>query len=311
MERQHSRLEDRVAAVRAFNRCYTGVIGLLREGLVGRPHSPAESRVIFELAQQDVTEVVALRAELSMDAGYLSRILSRLEADGLARRETSAVDARRQAVRLTAAGRAAFAVLDQRSAEEVRALLSTLGHDEQVKLVAAMDTVRELLAGSPRPEPFVLRAPEPGDFGWVVQAHGVLYAREYDWDGSFEALVARIVADYVEQADLKREAAWIAEVDGRQVGCVFCVRKDEDTAQLRLLLVDPGVRGMGVGSRLVEECVRFARRKGYRKMVLWTNDVLSAARRIYERAGFTLVEQDRHHSFGHDLVGQNWELDLT
>ena len=301
-----SDVDDRVAAVRAFNRFYTKVIGLLRQGLLDTPYSLTEARVIFELAQRDTTELADLRRTLDVDAGYLSRMLDRFETDGLVTRERSASDGRRRVIRLTDRGRAVFTMLDARSAEDSRMLLSQLSEEEQDRLLAAMGTIRDILEGTPRPNAFVLRPPEAGDFGWVVHRHGVLYADEYGWDESFEALVARIVADYVEQRDPQRENAWIAEVDGEPVGCVFCVKRDDETAQLRLLLVEPRVRGMGIGTRLAEECLHFARRAGYRQIMLWTNDVLEEARRIYERAGFELVEEERHHSFGHDLVGQNW-----
>ena len=198
-----------------------------------------------------------------------------------------------------------------RSAGQISELLERLSSADQRRLTAAMATVREVIEGTPRPAGYVLRAPLPGDLGWVIQKHGAVYADEYRWDGSFEALVARIVADYAEQHDAQREAAWIAEVDGAPAGCVFCVRKSDTTGQLRLLLVDPAARGMGIGARLVAECVSFARRAGYAELMLWTNDVLAAARRIYEQAGFRLEEEERHRSFGHDLVGQTWRLPLT
>jgi DNA-binding MarR family transcriptional regulator/N-acetylglutamate synthase-like GNAT family acetyltransferase len=282
------------------------VIGLLREGLLRTPYSLTEARVIFELAQRDATELAELRRALDIDAGYLSRLVARFEANGIATRVRSRADGRRQVVRLTSRGRAAFEMLDERSAQEVHALLSRLTEEDQRRLIGAMGAIRELIEGSPRPEPYVMRAPGPGDFGWVVHRHGVLYAEEYGWDETFEALVARVVADYVQQRDPRREGAWIAELDGERVGCVFCSKRDEVVAQLRLLLVEPRARGMGIGTRLVEECVRFARRAGYERMMLWTNDVLEDARRIYERAGFELKDQERHHSFGHELVGQDW-----
>jgi DNA-binding MarR family transcriptional regulator/GNAT superfamily N-acetyltransferase len=300
---------ERVTAVRAFNRLYTSIIGLLHEGLLRTPYSLTEARVIFELAQRDASELANLRRVLNIDAGYMTRILARLETDGIATRERSRADARRQVIALTDRGREVFEMLDQRSGEEIRALLSRLTEDDQGRVIGAMGAIRRVLEGSPRPEP-CLRPPRPGDFGWVVQRHGVLYAAEYGWDESFEALVARIVADYVDHRDPKRERAWIAEVDDEPVGCVFCCRKEENVAQLRLLLVEPGIRGMGIGTRLVDECVRFARRTGYRHLMLWTNDVLEDARRIYERAGFELVEEEPHRSFGHELVGQNWRRKL-
>jgi len=305
-ERAHAASPDRVAAVRAFHRFYTNVIGLLRQGLLRTPYSLTEARVIFELAQRDATELVELRRELDIDAGYVTRILARFEADGLVEKERSASDRRRHVVSLTARGRSVFAMLDRRSAEEVGAMLSRLGEAEQRRLVAAMGTIRGILEPSRRSEPFVLRPPQAGDFGWVIQRHGELYAEEYGWDESFEALVARIVADYVENRDPARENAWIAELDGEPVGSVLCVRKEEGVAQLRLLLVEPRARGMGIGTELVERCVDFARHARYERIMLWTNDVLDDARRIYERTGFELEREEPHHSFGQDLVGQNW-----
>jgi DNA-binding MarR family transcriptional regulator/GNAT superfamily N-acetyltransferase len=302
--------QGRVATVRSFNRFYTNVIGLLGEGLLETPYTLTEARVIFELAQSDATDAPVLRQTLDLDAGYLSRVLGRLETRGLLTREQSEKDARRQRVRLTAGGRRAFRTLDGRSAAEVGRLLDRLTDEEQRDLVSAMARIQRLLEGSRPPQALVLRPPHSGDFGWIVHRHGVLYAHEYGWDETFEALVARIVADFVDERDLKREAAWIAEVDGESVGCVFCVKKEESVAQLRLLLVELRARGKGIGTRLCDQCVRFARNAGYKRLMLWTNDVLDDARRIYERAGFELVEEERHRSFGHDLVGQNWSLTL-
>lgn len=303
-------LDRRVDAVRAFTRSYTSVLALLDEGLLDTPYSVTEARVIFELGRAeatDGTDATALRRTLRIDAGYLSRILGRFDADGLLTRTRSGSDARRAVLRLTARGRAVFDTLDGRSAAQVRDLLVDLGEADQQRLVTAMDTVREILGEPPRrPRTVVLRQAGPGDFGWVISRHGALYATEYGWDSSFEALVARIVAEFIDGHDPAREAAWLAEIDGDPAGCVFCVAKDETTAQLRILLVEPSARGIGIGSRLVEECLRFARAAGYRRIELWTNDVLKSARRIYEAAGFTLVDEQPHHSFGKDLVGQTW-----
>jgi DNA-binding MarR family transcriptional regulator/predicted GNAT family acetyltransferase len=302
---------DRVAALRAFTRSYTALLGVLDEGLLHSPYSVTEARVIFELAQRELTHVADLRRDLGIDAGYMSRITARLEADGLVRRERSQADARRQVLRLTEQGRVVFGMLDARAAEQATQLLAGMPDPVQRRVVAAMDTIRAAFAdGATSPSTVVLRAPEPGDLGWVVARHGVLYAAEYGWDETFEGLVARIVGDFAADHDPRREAAWVAEIDGEPVGCVFCVAADEATAQLRLLLVEPTARGRGVGRRLVDECVRFARRTGYRSIVLWTNDVLVSARRIYEAAGFALADEDPHHSFGHDLVGQHWSLEL-
>jgi DNA-binding MarR family transcriptional regulator/GNAT superfamily N-acetyltransferase len=299
--------ERRIDAVRAFNRFYTRLIGVVSEGLLETPYSLTEARVIFELAQRELSEVAVLRRSLDLDAGYLSRILSRFAADGLIRRERSADDARRQVTGLTERGRAVFGDLDARSGEQIGQILAALPEEDQRRLVGAMEAIEGILGESRRPAMYVLRPFGPGDFGWVVQRHGALYAAEYGWDVTFEALVARVVADYVEGGS---GDAWIAEVDGEPAGCVFCVPKSERVAQLRLLLVEPSARGMGIGGRLVEECVRYARRNGYEELMLWTNDVLGAARRIYQGAGFELVEEGPHHSFGHDLVEQTWRLKL-
>jgi DNA-binding MarR family transcriptional regulator/GNAT superfamily N-acetyltransferase len=303
--------DGEVAAVREFNRCYTSVLGLLSEGLLDTPYSLTEARIIFELARQDEVEVAAVRRWLDLDAGYLSRILARFEADGLVRKSRAAADARRQVIGLTPAGQAVFGRLDELSNEQIRSLLARIPAGRRSRLTAAMASIREILADGPAGGTVVLRPPVPGDLGWVVQRNGALYAAEYGWDETYEALVARIVADYAARADHTGEAAWIAEVAGERAGCVFCMRKSERTAQLRLLLVEPSARGMGIGGRLVDECLAFARRAGYAEIVLWTNDVLHAARRIYQRAGFELAGSQPHHSFGHDLVGQDWRLSLT
>jgi DNA-binding MarR family transcriptional regulator/N-acetylglutamate synthase-like GNAT family acetyltransferase len=306
---------EHVDSVREFNRFYTNVIGVLHEGLLDSAYSLTEARVLFELAQRDVTELAELRRTIDVDAGYLSRILARFEADGLVTRRRSRADGRRQQLRLTARGRRAFAALDRQSSAQVADLLGSLPAGAQRRLVASMHAIRDVLGthageGGGTARAVVLRPLAAGDYGWVVERHGALYAQEFGWDETFEALFARIVADFIERRDPRRDAAWVAEVDGERAGCVFCVRKDAKTAQLRLLLVDPSVRGTGIGTRLVDECLRFARRAGYRRMVLWTNDVLRDARRIYDKAGFALVEEEPHHSFGHDLVGQTLALDL-
>jgi DNA-binding MarR family transcriptional regulator/GNAT superfamily N-acetyltransferase len=291
---------DAVAGVRAFNRFYTNMIGLLRGKYLDTPYSLTEARILFELAQREASEVTDLRRTVDIDAGYLSRILARFSADGLITRQRSAADGRRQVISLTESGRSAVAGLDARSAAQTRDMLGVVRDDDR----------RRVLSESPRPRGYLLRAPRAGDMGWVIQRHGAMYAEEFGWDETFEALVARLVADYVEHRDPDREAAWIAEVDGTPAGCVFCVRKDDRTAQLRMLLVEPWARGLGIGSRLVEEVLRFARGAGYSDITLWTNDVLVGARRIYQRAGFTLDDEARHHSFGTDLVEQNWSRRL-
>jgi DNA-binding MarR family transcriptional regulator/N-acetylglutamate synthase-like GNAT family acetyltransferase len=261
--------------------------------------------VIFELAHRGAARLTDLRRDLDIDAGYMTRILIRLEADGLLTRERCDADARRQVVRLSAQGRSTFHTLDTRSAEDVGRLLSRLSGEEQHRLLAAMAMIQNLLAGTNRAQ-IALRPLGQGDFGWVVERHGVLYAEEYGWDEGCEALIARIVADYIEHRDARKENAWIAEVDGERAGCVFCTKKERDVAQLRLLLVEPWARGQGVGTRLVDECLGFAKRAGYRRIMLWTNDVLKDARRVYQRAGFSLGHEEKHHSFGRDLVGQTW-----
>ncbi len=299
-----------MAAVRGFNRFYTNVIGLLRGKYLDTPYSLTEARLLFELAQRDASEVTDLRRAVDIDPGYLSRILARFAADGLITRQRSAADGRRQVIQLAEAGRSVVAGLDARSAAQTRDMLATVRGDDRRKLLGAMRVITEMLTESPRPRGYLLRSPRPGDMGWVVQRNAAVYTEEFGWDNSYEALVARIVADYVDHRAPEAEAAWIAEVDGTPAGCVFCVRENATTARLRLLLVEPWARGLGIGARLVEEVLRFARQAGYAQITLWTNDVLADARRIYQRAGFTLDDENRHHSFGKDLTGQNWSRAL-
>ncbi|GHO46243.1 bifunctional helix-turn-helix transcriptional regulator/GNAT family N-acetyltransferase [Ktedonospora formicarum] len=304
-------LDDRIRAVRHFNRLFTRRIGVLREGLLNSSYSLTEARIIFELGQRRDLTAADLGRELGLDAGYMSRILARLEQQELIERVRSEADGRQRILYLTSQGEAAFTLLDQRSREEVSELLNSLGEDEQLRLLKAMETVESILdRGLKYAEPFILRAPEPGDMGWVTYRHGVLYKQEYGWDESFEALVAEIVAGFINNYQPEYERCWIAEMNGEIVGSVFVVKSSETVAKLRLLLVEPRTRGLGLGSRLVEECIRFARRRGYQKLMLWTNDVLVDARHIYARAGFKLVEQEPHHSFGYDLIGETWELIL-
>lgn len=299
-----------IEAVRAFNRFYTATIGVLDDGLLSTPYTLTEARVIFELAQRDTVEAVALRRSLGLDAGYLSRILAKFEAGGLAARDRSSADGRRQIVRLTGRGRTAYETLNVRSAERIGALIDRLSEVDRSRLVTAMATIRRLLDGSTRPAP-ILRAPHAGDLGWVVERHGAVYASDYAWNSSFEALCARIVADYANGHDPAREAFWIAEVGGERAGCVACTRRDDDTAQLRLLLVEPWARGAGLGKRLVDECLVFARGAGYRTIMLWTVDVLRDARRIYERAGFEFVAKDGQPGFAPGLTSQIWTRSLA
>jgi DNA-binding MarR family transcriptional regulator/GNAT superfamily N-acetyltransferase len=297
--------------VRRFNRFYTRQIGVLNERLLKSPFSLTEARVIYELAHREQTTATELGEELGLDPGYLSRLLQGFQKRRLLSRKPSRADGRQTLLSLTANGRGAFAELNARSREDVGAMLSTLAPAEQDRLLEAMHVV-EMLLGAP-PEhtaAYMIRPPRVGDMGWVVHRHGVLYAQEYGWDEQFEALVAGIVAKFIRHYDPKRERCWIAEQDGENVGCVFLVSRSKTVAQLRLMLVEPRARGLGIGSRLVNECVRFARHVGYRKIMLWTNDVLRVARHLYEKAGFRLRREERHHSFGHDLVGQFWELKL-
>lgn len=303
--------EQRVAAVRRFNRFYTKQIGILREGYLESPFSLTEVRVLYEVAHHEETAARELSKELGLDAGYLSRILRGFKKRGLISAQPSKTDGRQRVLRLTDRGQSAFATLNSRSHSDIGTLLDSLAPANQERVVKAMQAIEELLGSPPeRRVPYLLRPHQPGDMGWVVSRHGTLYAEEYGWDEQFEALVASIVAKFIQQYDPKRERCWIAEVDGENVGSVFLVKDSEKVGRLRLLLVEPKARGMGVGTRLVDECVRFGRRVGYQKITLWTNDVLHAARRIYEVAGFRLVHTEPHHSFGHDLVGETWELDL-
>ncbi len=304
---------DRVAAVRRFSRFYTRRIGVLHEGLLGGPLSLTEGRIIYELAQCRMTTAAKLGAELGLDAGYLSRIVRGFEASGLITRRPSATDGRESVLSLTKAGQEAFAAIDARSRDEIGAMLEKLSATRQRRLVTALHTAEMLLSdrGAAEPKiPYLLRPHQPGDMGWIVHRQGVLYAQEYGWDERFEALLAEIAARFIQELNSKRERCWIAERDGAVVGSVFLVRQSDEIAKLRLLYVEPEARGLGIGRHLVDECIRFARLVGYRRITLWTNDVLTAARTIYQRAGFRLVAEERHHSFGHDLVGQNWELAL-
>ena len=312
---------QRIESLRRFNRFYTRRIGALHEGLLHTAFSLTESRLLWELAHRGSTTAVELARELELDAGYLSRLLRGFKQRGLVKSLRSKEDGRHLLLTLSAAGRKAFAPLDERSRSEVGALLQALSEPQQQQLLASMSTVERLLGDAPRttPPPFILRPHRPGDIGWVISRHGALYAQEYGWDMRFEALVGHIASRFVEQFDAAREACWIAERDGLNVGCVFLVQaRDETTnepqpgvAQLRMLLVEPSARGLGLGVALTGECERFARRTGYRRIRLWTNSILAAARGIYAKAGYTLVASEVHHSFGHELVGETWELALA
>ncbi|MFH0519570.1 GNAT family N-acetyltransferase [Streptomyces sp. M41] len=303
-----------VQDIRAFNRFYTNVIGALDYSRhLYAPYTLTESRVLYELAHSPRTDAADLRAELSLDAGYLSRILNKFEQDGLIERTTSDRDPRRRRVTLTARGRETGKLLEERADQSVGSLLATVPAAQRPRLTEAMATVRTLLSEGrpPRREDVLLREPGPGDLGWIVQRNAALYAAEYGWNADYEGLVARIVADFAQDHDPHLERVWIAELDGRPVGCVMCVRDEAPaTARLRLLLVEPDARGLGIGDRLVATVVDFARGVGYRDLVLWTNDVLTAARHVYQRHGFVLAAEKPHRSFGKDLVGQDWRLDL-
>jgi DNA-binding MarR family transcriptional regulator/ribosomal protein S18 acetylase RimI-like enzyme len=306
-----AQLEGRIAAVRRFTRFYTQRLGVLNEGLLESPFSLAQGRVLYELANRAQPTASELGKELGLDAGYLSRILRAFERQKLLQRAVSKSDGRQQLLTITDKGRKTFAPLNTRSREQIGAMLAPLSASEQESLVEAMRAVERLM-GAPRESraPYVLRPPAPGDMGWVVSRHGALYAQEYGFDARFELLVAEIVAKFVQTLDEKRERCWIAERDGDNVGSVFVVRRSATIAQLRLLLVEPKARGLGIGARLVDETLRFARESGYRKMTLWTQANLTAARAIYQKAGFRLAKTERHKSFGHDLVGEYWERKL-
>ncbi len=308
-------LADRIAAVRRFNRFYTARIGVLQAGYADSPFSLTEARVLYEIRERDRSTATDIGRDLDLDAGYLSRILRRFQKLGFVRKETSPADARQSLLSLTERGRKAFAPVEARSTRQVGAMLGTLTATQQGDLVAALHMAEALLAGKPQrshkpsPEP-ILRQPRAGDFGWIVERHGILYAQEYGWGGNFEGVCAQIVADFVNTFDPKCERGWIAELDGRNVGCVLLVKDQPGVARLRLLLVEPSARGLGIGARLTDECVRFARACGYRSMTLWTHSVLTAARTIYARAGFTLTSSEQKQSFGQEVVSEHWDLTL-
>jgi DNA-binding MarR family transcriptional regulator/GNAT superfamily N-acetyltransferase len=305
-------LERQTQAVRQFNRFYTRQIGVLQEGLLKSPYSLTEVRVLYEIANRQQSAASQLCAELSLDPGYLSRTLQKFQKLGLISREPSPTDGRQTLLSLTAVGKKAFAVLNARSSDEVRGMLEKLSASQRMSLTKAMSTIEALLSPANHAQPpYLLRQHQSGDLGWVVYRHGVLYSQEYGYDERFEALVAGIVAEFIKNYDPKRERCWIAERDGENIGAVFLVKKSDMVAKLRLLLVEPSARGMGVGKRLVAECVRFAHQAGYKKMVLWTQSELTAARKIYEQAGFKLAKQEAHQSWGrNDLVSETWQLKI-
>jgi DNA-binding MarR family transcriptional regulator/GNAT superfamily N-acetyltransferase len=303
-----------IAKFRHFNRMYTRYIGTLNEGLLNSDYSLAEARVLYELANRNAPKASEIAEGLGMDPGYLSRLLGKFERDGLLQRKMSEQDGRFAELALTTRGKSVFKKLNELSNEQAHAKLQGLPPAARAEVIHCMESIEDLLMKTDRsPTPYVLRPHRVGDMGWIVYREGLGYAEQYGWDATFEALVANIVSDFITHFEPARERCWIAEVDGRHVGHVFLVKhpSQAQTAKLRLLFVEPNARGAGLGHALVNECVRFARTAGYRKIVLWTQSMLTAAHRIYQGAGFVLVKEEPHHSFGHDLVGQEWELDLT
>jgi DNA-binding MarR family transcriptional regulator/GNAT superfamily N-acetyltransferase len=306
-------LPERIAAVRHFNRFYTRQIGVLQETLLSSRFSLTEMRVLYELAYSEHLTASDLIARLGLDGGYLSRILSRFERNGLLRKTSAAHDARQSMLTLTPRGRKTFTPLEEASKLDVSRLLDKLSEPRQAQLLQAMQSIENLISSSPPQSggEVELRSHKPGDMGWVVKRHAEIYAQEYGWNEEFEALIAQLCADFIKKLNPARERCWIADRAGERLGCVFLVEESKTISRLRMLLVEPSARGLGVGTKLVDECLGFARAAGYRKMVLWTNDVLAAARRRYEAVGFRLVKEERHESFGKKLVGQNWELELS
>ena len=313
---EYSTSAARIGAARRFNRFYTRQIGVLRRNFLGSPYSLAEARVLYEIARgKGAATASGIGRALDLDAGYLSRVLRTFEKRGLIRRTASRDDARQSHLALTARGRQAYAPLEARSQRDIGAMLGKLKPDDQSRLIAAMNTIETLLGGeaaathSPA-RTYKLRAPRPGDFGWIVKHHAELYAQEYGWIEPFEGVCAQIVADFANNNDPQRERCWIAEMDGENAGCIFLVADSAEVARIRLLIVDPKARGFGLGARLVDECVRFARRAGYKKITLWTHSVLTAARHIYQKAGFTRTSSEQRVSFGKPVVSEYWDLEL-
>ena len=303
--------DDQISAVRAFNRFYTRKLGVLDQQLLKSPFSLSEARVLYELAHRDNAAAKEIGIELGLDPGYLSRIIQKFDDDGLITRRPLPSDRRQYLLGLTAKGRQAFARLERSSHDEVAAMLAALPAGDRARLVGAMAAIERLLGGSRvPPHPAILRSHRPGDIGWIVSRHGAIYAREYGWDITFEALAAEIAAQFLRSYDPSREQCWIAEIDGEPVGSIFLVKASDEVAKLRLLLVEEKARGQGVGRALTEQCIHFARQAGYSSITLWTQSILLAARGIYQRAGFRRVAEQPHHSFGVDLVGETWELKL-
>jgi DNA-binding MarR family transcriptional regulator/N-acetylglutamate synthase-like GNAT family acetyltransferase len=298
--------------MRRFSRFYTRRIGVLHEGYNGSEFSLTEARIIYELAHLEVATASDLVKGLELNPGYLSRILKTFEERNLIRRAAAPNDARQQLISLTQAGQQKFAALNVRSRNDMLRMVGDLTSRQQERLIVAMNEIETLLSAEPeRGASYVLRPHQPGDLGWAVQQHGLLYAEQYGWDETFEALAAEVAAKFLRDFDPKRERSWIAEKDGENVGCIFLVKQSDEVAKIRMLLVHPKARGLGIGKRLVEECIRFARQKGYKKITLWTNDILTTARHIYQQTGFKLVAEEKHKSFGHHMVGETWELELV
>jgi DNA-binding MarR family transcriptional regulator/GNAT superfamily N-acetyltransferase len=307
--------DQRIAAARRFNRFYTRQIGVLRKNFLDSPYSLGEARVIYEIANDKSPTASEIGRALDLDAGYLSRVLRNFEKRGLVERRVSAKDARQSHLALSPRGRKAFVLLDELSQRDIGTMLDKLPPADQSRLIAAMGTIESLLEATPETkEPerrsYKLRDPAPGDLGWVVKRHAELYAREYKWKEPFEGVCAQIVADFVNKFDVERERCWIAEMDGENVGCIFVAKDSEKIARIRLLLVDPKARGLGLGAKLTDECIRFAREAGYSKMTLWTHSVLKAARHIYQKAGFKLMRTEKHKSWGQPVVSEYWDLEL-
>jgi DNA-binding MarR family transcriptional regulator/GNAT superfamily N-acetyltransferase len=306
---------SRIATVRRFNRLYTRQIGVLRKNFLDSPYSLGEARVLYEIANGHSPTASAIGRALDLDAGYLSRVLRNFEKRGLIERKVSTNDARQSHLALTPLGRKTFVPLDRQSQRDTGAMLDRLAPPDQMRLLAAMETIETLLGGEPEPKPqaerrYSLRAPVPGDFGWIVKRHAELYAQEYCWTEPFEGLCAQIVADFANNNDPKRERCWIAEMGRENVGCIFLVKETATVARIRLLLIDPKARGLGLGARLTDECIRFARAAGYKKITLWTHSILTAARHIYQKAGFKLMRSEKHSSWGRPVVSEHWDLKL-
>jgi DNA-binding MarR family transcriptional regulator/GNAT superfamily N-acetyltransferase len=313
-EREHGIAEARIATVRGFNRFYTRQIGVLRKRFLDSPFSLGEARVLYEIASGRAPTASDVGRALDLDAGYLSRVLRQFEKRGLVQREASASDGRQSHLTLSTRGRKAYAPLERGSQRETGAMLDKLKPTDQLRLIEAMTTIQTLLGGKPTaaaPERrYTLRAPRPGDFGWVVKRNAELYAQDYQWTEPFEGVCAQIVADFANKFDAKRERCWIAETDGENIGCIFLAKDTESLARIRLLLVDPKARGLGLGAKLTDEAIRFARRAGYKKITLWTHSVLATARHIYQKAGFKLMRSEKHKSWGRPVVSEHWDLEL-